>query len=129
MDAIGGSCLCGAVRFEVTPPVKWVANCHCTLCRRANAAPFVTWASFPSERVTVTAGELVTYHSSERGLRRFCRTCGSQVFFEGTKWPGEIHVTRALLPDGAELPLPMAHSSWDNRAPWLHLEDELRKIP
>lgn len=38
-----GRCLCGALQFSVRFPTKWVAHCHCTMCRRAHGAAFVTW--------------------------------------------------------------------------------------
>jgi hypothetical protein len=51
------------------------------------------------------------------------------MFFEGVRWPGEIHVARAVFPDDAPLPLPMAHAYWASRAPWVHIEDALPKLP
>ena len=29
-----GSCLCGAVRYEVRGPLRQVVNCHCGQCRK-----------------------------------------------------------------------------------------------
>ena len=48
-----GSCLCGEVGFVAALPSKWVAHCHCSRCRRAHGAPFVTWAGFSADAVTV----------------------------------------------------------------------------
>jgi len=48
-----GSCLCGAIGFVAALPSKWVAHCHCSRCRRAHGAPFVTWAGFAADAVTV----------------------------------------------------------------------------
>ena len=42
-----GACLCGQVRFAIVPPTKWCAHCHCTMCRRAHGAAFVTWIGVP----------------------------------------------------------------------------------
>ena len=33
-SGIRGVCLCGAVAFEVTGPLKPVVNCHCGQCRK-----------------------------------------------------------------------------------------------
>ena len=39
-DAIGGSCLCGAVAFEFDGPPLRMYHCHCSRCRHAvSAAP------------------------------------------------------------------------------------------
>ncbi len=39
-----GGCLCGVVRYRIALPPLWVAHCHCSICRRAQGAGFVTWA-------------------------------------------------------------------------------------
>lgn len=49
---IEGGCLCGAVRYVITLPTKWCAHCHCSMCRRAHGAAFVTWAGVPSQSFT-----------------------------------------------------------------------------
>ena len=55
-EAITGGCLCGELRYEITGPVSIVANCHCTMCRRASGAPFVTWAVVSRNAFRFTAG-------------------------------------------------------------------------
>lgn len=125
---IAGSCLCGAVQFTATPPANWCAHCHCTYCRRANGAPFVTWAGFPEGQVRVVKGEehLQQFKATPQATRTFCRTCGTQLFFRGERWPGEIHVTRASLEDGADL-VPTAHVFFSDKAPWLEVQDHLSR--
>ena len=125
---VHGACLCGGLRFRAALPTKWVAHCHCTLCRRAHGAPFVTWAGFPSEAFALEAGALPpTWYESSPGARRaHCPRCGTPMFFESTRWPGEIHVARALI----EAPLdrePAAHVFYETHVPWLEVEDALPK--
>ncbi|HZF26128.1 MAG TPA: GFA family protein [Steroidobacteraceae bacterium] len=128
-ETIRGACLCEAVQFEVTPPTKWCAHCHCTMCRRAHGAGLVTWFGAAHERFRLTAGEaqLQWYQSSPGARRGFCQRCGSSVFFEGERWPGEIHITRASVA-GAIDREPLAHVFYDVRVDWLELHDELRKL-
>jgi hypothetical protein len=124
-----GECLCGAVKFEVTPPTKWCANCHCSMCRRAHGAAFVTWVGVPEPQFRITAGpdQLVRYPSSETAHRTFCRRCGSTMFFESTKWPGEVHITRANFIGDIDHPV-QAHAFWDDRCDWWHVDDRLQKL-
>lgn len=131
MEEIAGSCLCGAVHFLAKRAPRWVAHCHCTLCRRAHGAAFVTWVGYDHDAVLFTSGTeaLAVFRSSEVGRRHFCSRCGSQVSFEGDRWPGEIHIPRALMPDDAPLPVPMAHVYWDNHATWFTADDTLPKSP
>ncbi|MDH3645982.1 MAG: GFA family protein [Gammaproteobacteria bacterium] len=98
-DKATGSCLCGAVKFEIGLPTKWCSHCHCSLCRRAHGAGFVTWVGVYAERFSITAGEseLRRYRSSSEAIRSFCGSCGSTLLFESQKWPGEVHVALANI--------------------------------
>jgi hypothetical protein len=48
------------------------------------------------------------------------------MFFESTRWPNEIHIARALLPDGLDK-APSAHVFYKAHVPWLSIEDTLPK--
>src|SRR4051794_3761233 len=90
-----GACLCGAVTFSIALPPKWVAHCHCSMCRRAHGAPFVTWVGVASDAFTLTRGEVQSYASSADATREFCARCGSPLFFRSKRWSGEVHIARA----------------------------------
>ena len=53
MAMTDGGCLCGDVHFALTFPSKWVAHCHCSLCRRAHGAAFVTWIGMEDTCVAI----------------------------------------------------------------------------
>jgi len=77
-----GSCLCGAVRFEVEGDLPAPDACHCTQCRRASGH---FWASTDVAKSAVTIhGEdnVRWFQSSEKVRRGFCGTCGSQLFWD-----------------------------------------------
>lgn len=38
-----GRCLCGEIEYEYEGNTKWCGCCHCSICRQAHGAPFVTW--------------------------------------------------------------------------------------
>ena len=126
---IRGSCLCGGVEFEFTPPVKFCAHCHCSLCRRAHGAGYVTWTGVQSEALRITRGEqlLTSYASSESAVRRFCSICGSSLFFQAERWAGQVHIAVANLLD--ELPqTPMAHVFFSDRAEWVAIDENLPRL-
>ena len=126
MDVISGSCLCGAVSFQLTPPTSFVAHCHCSICRRAHGAAYVTWAGVKSEQLTIVTGldDLVCYPSSPWAIRRFCRHCGSPLFYNADHLHGEIHVAVASLSWPIDR-LPQAHVYFDDHAPWADISDRL----
>jgi hypothetical protein len=80
-----GSCLCGAVRFEVAGELKGPDACHCTQCRKTSGH---YWASTDVPRSALTihgADKLTWFQSSERVRRGFCSTCGSALFWDPIK--------------------------------------------
>ena len=125
-EASHGGCLCGAVRFTAGLPVKWVAHCHCTRCQRAHGAAFVTWVGTDATRVAIADPErLLRWHAGgSDSSRAFCGRCGSPMFFRSQRWPGELHIARALFHTGVGLD-PQAHAFHDTRVDWVTLGDEL----
>jgi hypothetical protein len=77
-----GSCLCGAVSFQVDGELTPPDACHCSQCRKASGH---YWASTDVPRNSVTiSGEdqLGWYRSSEKVKRGFCKSCGSPLFWD-----------------------------------------------
>ena len=114
-----GQCFCGAVRFTLEWPSKWVAHCHCSMCRRAHGAAFVTWVGMDATRVRIEddAGALRWFSSSPGAERGFCSRCGSSLFFRSERWPGELHIALANLKGDADR-APMAHVFWETHRGW-----------
>lgn len=78
-----GSCLCGAVRFEVAGDLGKMGHCHCHMCQKAHGTAFATYARVGWEQFTLLEGdsEIRTYESSDDVSRTFCRVCGSPIQF------------------------------------------------
>lgn len=127
-EKFSGSCLCEAVKFEVTPPTHWCFHCHCTLCRRAHGAPFVTWFGIGREQLQIVKGEdrLRWRHSSDHGRRGFCADCGTQLLFETTRHPGQIDVVRACVAGPIDRE-PSAHVHVGTQVDWLQIGDGLAR--
>jgi hypothetical protein len=127
-DRRQGGCQCGAVRYEISGRPLMTAICHCTLCRRANAAPAVAWAMFHDRQVRFIKGTPATYASSAEAQRSFCAACGSQIAFTASYIPGLIDITVGSL-DHPETMAPTLHYWEAKRLPWLRLGDDLPKYP
>ncbi len=78
-----GSCLCGAIKYEVSTPISSITHCHCTLCQKAHGAAFGTYARADKHAFTFTQGEenVSCYRSSKNVTRTFCGVCGSTLQF------------------------------------------------
>ena len=124
-----GGCLCGAVRFEVRSPTKWCAHCHCSLCRRAHGAAFVTWFGVEQTQFELISGDehLSWYRSTPEARRGFCGRCGSTLFFESERWSDETHIALAQM-DGPIDRAPKVHVFYDAHVDWVEPGDDLRRL-
>ena len=62
--------------------------------------------------------------SSDHGQRAFCSECGTQIFFETSKYPQQIDVVRACV-DGPIDRAPSAHVFVSTRVEWAAIDDGL----
>jgi hypothetical protein len=77
-----GSCLCGAVSFEVDGDLPPPDACHCTKCRKVSGH-YSAGTDVPRANVTIHGADKVTwFQSSEKVRRGFCSTCGCALFFD-----------------------------------------------
>lgn len=126
-----GSCLCGAVGFEVSEPFRVVHNCHCSRCRRARAAAFTTNGFTSLEGTAFRRGEehvrLYKLPGARFFTHAFCGTCSSGL--------PRLDPVRKL----AVVPLgsldddpgqgPVDHIFVDDRADWYEIHGPLPQYP
>ena len=78
-----GSCLCGAVAYEVQGPLREVIGCHCTQCRKQTGHYMASTAAKLDKFRIVKNDGLRWYRSSDMAQRGFCQICGSTLFWQG----------------------------------------------
>lgn len=77
-----GSCICGAVRYEIHGALRDVSFCHCVMCQRV-LSHYAAYTACAPEALQVTGERhLRWYRSSPAARRAFCKRCGSQLFWE-----------------------------------------------
>ena len=126
-SSFSGHCLCGAVGFHAEGPSLWVAHCHCQRCQRAHGAAFVTWVGWTTAQVTWQDPQqaLHWYLAEATGAERgFCRHCGSPMAFRSPRYPGELHLARALF-DGPLDRAPQSHAFYVSHVDWVHVAEVL----
>jgi len=81
MRTLGGSCLCGHVRFEVAGPFPNLYQCHCSLCRKQGGSVSNTGLIVAAERFRWVSGEegIGKWQRSTGFRSYFCQRCGSVV--------------------------------------------------
>jgi hypothetical protein len=80
-----GSCLCGAVRYEVIGALRDVVVCHCSMCRKTHGH-VGAYTATPKEGLRITEARGLRWYASSPDARRgFCGECGGTLFFDPTK--------------------------------------------
>ena len=125
-STISGHCFCGHVRFRLTGEPSFACHCHCESCQRASGAPFVTWATFPSDALDIETGTITEYSSSEGVQRGHCALCGTTLTYANDSRAGEIDVAVTTLDDPSRIE-PAAHIWLEDKASWLAIDDDLPK--
>jgi|TARA_B100000035_G_scaffold42920_1_gene32103 hypothetical protein len=76
-----GSCLCGAVKYEVHGPLFDVLHCHCRNCRKQNGHFSASTGCKKNDLKILGEENLAWYNSVKdvtKGVKRgFCSVCGS----------------------------------------------------
>lgn len=123
MSTHKGSCLCGAVSFEVEGRFEHFFLCHCSRCRKGTGSAHAANLFGADARLTWLSGEekvRVFSVTGTRHQRAFCTECGSAA--------PRFHPLGLVVPAGSldtELHmLPDAHICVASRADWdVRLED------
>ena len=77
-----GSCLCGAVTFEVAGDLPAPDACHCRQCRKQSGHYFVS-TDVPRSAVTIRGQDKVGwFRTSDKARRGFCSVCGASLFWD-----------------------------------------------
>lgn len=130
---ITGSCLCGAIRFELDRAVGPFELCHCGRCRKASGSAFVAGIGVLRRDFRLVAGAaLITTYDAP--IRRappafrtcFCSICGSPVPdpSSDSAW---LEVPAGLLDDDPGL-RPDKHIFVEVKAPWFAIADDLPQL-
>jgi hypothetical protein len=86
----------------------FIANCHCTDCKRASGGEMATFAMVSEDDFAVLSGSPRSFAygpntetCAGQGLDRvFCEACGSRVFTNNLKdFPGNVFVQEGTLDD------------------------------
>ncbi len=131
--ALTGGCLCGAIRYEIQGPPKFVSQCCCKDCQKATGTGHTTIVGIHRDQLKVS-GVLQAYtcrgESGGDVTRHFCGQCGGRIYTSGTL-PGPIVMVQAgsLDDPGRVTPESVLYFkdavSWDRFDPTLPRFDRL----
>lgn len=132
-DTFRGSCLCGAVTYEITGAPMRVAQCCCSDCQKLTGTGHATIAFFNEATCTID-GAVSSYEkvadSGNTISRDFCPTCGSRLFGRGSGRPGMIGINVGSMDgDCADRLQPQAVVFAARCHPWDLLDEALPQFP
>lgn len=121
-----GSCLCGAVHYEIHGELSAAAYCHCSRCRKVNGSVFAANATVKENDFRLLQGaEVLKTYSTAAGVHRvFCGQCGAPVYSKRDSGPGFLRLRLGLL----DTPLPQGpqqHIFVGSKVPWYEIHDDL----
>jgi hypothetical protein len=121
-----GGCMCGAVRFELSAPLRGAAYCHCTRCqRRTGTSPSVSGLTQPGSLALTHGRDVVrSYRPGGDGwLKSFCPQCGSQLFATSPENPDLVAVRLGAIDQDPGV-RPGVHQFVDYAPPWAPVPDD-----
>jgi hypothetical protein len=124
---LGGSCLCGAVRYELTEAPVWAHACHCSRCRKTSGSAYAPNLFVPLAALRWLQGETELRRfrppDAERFTHVFCGRCGSTLPFDNPD-RGLAGVPMGTLDVDPGYGL-RAHIFVGSKAPWDTIADDL----
>ncbi|MDE2305060.1 MAG: GFA family protein [Gammaproteobacteria bacterium] len=128
---LSGSCLCGAVKFEMTGEARRFYHCHCMRCRKATGTGHASNLFLQPGSLRWISGEehLRSFKvpEAQRFTNQFCSICGARV----ARQPAGSDIV--IAPAGSlddEIPLqPQARIFAASRSNWSCAGDDLPTYP
>jgi hypothetical protein len=130
-STLKGSCLCGAVTYEVSGEPKRFYHCHCSRCRKATGTGHASNLFVQPGTLKWLSGEsqvrVFKVPEAQRFANSFCTTCGGRVPREAQTM-GFVFIPAGSL--DTEPPIgPQARIFVGSRAQWSCTEGELPGHP
>jgi len=120
-----GSCLCGAVTFEITGPIEEIIMCHCSLCRKAQGSAYATNGLVDESCFTLNGEDNLTgYESAPGNVKYFCKICGSPILNRSEKRKGQVRIRLGTIASDIK-EQPIAHIFASSKARWDCIHDDL----
>jgi hypothetical protein len=125
MHKLRGSCLCGAVQYEIPDELLYAAYCHCSECRRFSGSAFSALGGIAKAQLQIKTGKdkIKYFLKTEASNLAFCEVCGSSLFTE-KPLKGLVHLRLGTLMDSPSL-TPQVHVLVGSKAPWFEITDNL----
>jgi hypothetical protein len=120
-----GSCLCNAVRYEISGELGPIVFCHCSKCRKASGSAFNAVSPVARRDFRLLSGDdaIARYESSPGVRLAFCRHCGSSLFSERDSMADVLRLRLGTLDTPVDTRV-SAHIFVGSKADWDQILDD-----
>ena len=125
--AIEGACLCNAVRFRVTGPLRAVVGCHCGQCRKQTGHYMPATGTLLKYFDLLEDRGLKWFAASNIAKRGFCGECGSTLFWQANG-ADRLAIAAGSI-DGTTGVNTVAHIFVEDKGDYYQLDEALPQFP
>jgi hypothetical protein len=122
-----GSCLCGAVKFEVSGEPTRFYHCHCSRCRKVSGTGHASNLFLQPGTLSWLSGDALVrvfkVPEAKRFANSFCAACGSRLPRQATD-SDMVMIPAGSLDDAAPI-APQARIFSESRAHWSCTDDDM----
>lgn len=114
-----GSCLCGAIKIELTGKISDIIHCHCSLCRKNSGTAYATngFINTADFKLVDAQNKMASYEVKPGKKRHFCGQCASPVYSSNADNPGKLRLRLGIL-DSDINERPGSHNFMGSKACW-----------
>lgn len=127
---VKGSCLCGAIHYQVEIFTDKVFNCHCQFCRKAHGADYASLALAKGSSLTINddSNALTEHLNNIGGYRAFCKQCGTRLMNYAQDKNTYLSITLSTLDTVIDIK-PVAHVNTESKASWCQPSADMPSFP
>ncbi|WP_045860778.1 GFA family protein [Teredinibacter purpureus] len=124
-----GSCLCGNVHYEITPPFKMFQYCHCSRCRKFTGSAHAANIFVAPSQFRWLKGQSSIQRFQKPDAKYFatcfCTRCGSSLPWQAQGVPNIVVPAGTL--DEELMEQPQQCIFWGSRPAWFVETHNLKK--
>lgn len=128
-NLISGSCLCGAVSYQFSEPIKVFQYCHCSRCQKVTGSAHASNILVDPKQFRWLSGEdsigWFEIPDAKYFATSFCKTCGSSLPWQ-TQTGKVVVIPAGTLNEDPDV-RPRHNIHFSSKAPWYEEAADLIK--
>lgn len=126
-----GGCLCGDIRYQITPPALFVSQCCCKDCQKATGTGHTTIIGIHKDQLRLHGKPATFTNTGDTGgsvTRHFCGRCAGRLYTSGDTPGDHIMVQAGSLDDPSQVS-PESVIYVKDKVAWDRFDESLPQFP